>query len=47
MNNNVENDYFGFPKVKWLHMTPEVDNSVRYSCQIFSGFDKPKIIKIG
>ena len=21
MNNTVENDFFGFPKVKWLHLT--------------------------
>ena len=25
----------------------EVDKYVRFSCQIFSGFDTPKIIKIG
>jgi len=48
MNNNVENDiFFGFPKVKWLHLTGEVDKSVTYSCQILSGFNVPKIIKIG
>ena len=45
MNNNVENDFFGFPKVKWLHLTGEVDKSVRCLCQIFSGFNIPKIIK--
>ena len=38
---------FGFPKVKWLHLTGEVDKSVRFSCQIFSGFNIPEIIKIG
>jgi len=37
MNNTVENDFFGFSKVKWLHLT----------CKIFSGFSTPKIIKIG
>jgi len=50
MNNTVENDFFGFPKVlwlKWLHVTDEVDKSVRFSCQIFTGFNMPKIIKIG
>jgi len=26
MNNTVENDFFGFPKVKWLHLTGEVDS---------------------
>jgi len=47
MNNTAENDFFGFPKVQWLHLTDEVDKSVRCSCQIFSGFNTPKIIKIG
>jgi len=28
-------------------VTGEVDKSVRYSCQIFLGFDIPEIIKIG
>jgi len=32
----LKNDFFGFPKVKWLHLTGEVDRSVRSSCQIFS-----------
>jgi len=39
--------FFGFPKVKWLHLTGEVDKSVRCSCQIFSGFNIPNITKIG
>jgi len=39
--------FFGFSKVKWLHLTGEVDKSVRFTCQIFSGFNVPKIIKIG
>jgi len=43
MNNTVKNDFFGFPKVKWLHLTGEMDKSVRFSCQIFSGFHVPKI----
>jgi len=38
--------FFGFPKVKWLHLTGEMDKSVRFSCEIFSGFNTPKIIKI-
>jgi len=45
MNNNVENYFFGFPKVKWLHLTGKVDKSVRWSCQIFSGFNIPKLLK--
>jgi len=47
MNNTVENDFFGFPRVKWLHLKGEVDKSVRFECQIFSGFEMPKIVKIG
>jgi len=47
MNNTVENDFFGFPKVKWLQLTGEVDISVQFSRQILSGFSVPKIIKIG
>jgi len=43
----LKNDFFEFPKVKWLHLTGEVDKSVRCSCQILSGFNIPKIIKIG
>jgi len=39
--------FFGFPKVKWLHVTGEVYKSVKFSCQIFAGFNMPKIIKIG
>ena len=34
--------FFGFLKVKWLHLTGEVGKSVIYSCQIFSGFNIPK-----
>ena len=26
MNNTVENDFFGFPKVKWLQYTGKVGN---------------------
>ena len=47
MTNTAENDFFGFPKVKWLYLTGEVDKPVRFSCQIFSRFDMPKSIKIG
>jgi len=47
MNNNVEKmTFFAFPKVKWLHLTGEVNKCVKRSCQIFSGFSTPKIIKI-
>jgi len=47
MNIVLKTDFFGFPQVKWLHLTGEVDKSVRCSCKIFSGFNISKIIKIG
>jgi len=47
LNNTVETDFYGFPKVKWLHLTTDVDKCVRRSYQIFPGFNVPKIIKIG
>jgi len=46
MNNTVENGFFGFPKVNWLHLTGEVDKSVRFTRQISRGFNIPKILKI-
>jgi len=45
MNNNEMT--FAFLKVKWLHLTGEVDKYIRCLCQIFSGFNTPKVIKIG
>ena len=33
----LKNDFLGFPKVKWLCLTGEVDKSVRFLCHIFSG----------
>jgi len=39
MNNAVESDFFLFSKVKCLHLTVTMDNSVRFLCQIFSGFN--------
>jgi len=27
MNNTAENDFFGFPKVKWIYLTGEVHNN--------------------
>ena len=47
MNNTVENDFFAFPKVKWLHHTGEVDKYVMCPCQILLGFNITKITKIG
>jgi len=43
MNNTVKMILFGFPKVKWLRLTGEVDKPVRFLCQIFSGFNMSKI----
>ena len=47
MNYTVENDFFGFPKVKWLQYTGKVGKYISYRCQILSGFNIPEIIKIG
>ena len=44
MNNTVEND-FGFSKVKWIHLTGEVDKYVKFSRQIFSGLTCQKSLK--
>jgi len=30
MNNTAENDFFRFPKVKWLHLTGDLDKSVTF-----------------
>jgi len=47
MNDTVENRLFGFPKVKWLQYTGKVGKCTSFRCQIFSGFNTPKVIKIG
>ena len=47
MNNPVENDFFWISQGTVAASDGEVDKSVRFSCQIFSGFNLPKIIKIG
>ena len=43
MNDTVENDFFGFPKVKWLQYTGKVGKCTSCRCQIFSRFNTPKI----
>ena len=43
----LKNDFFGFPKVKWLQYTGEVGKCTSYWCQIFSEFNTSKIVKIG
>jgi len=45
MNNNVENDFFGFLKVKWLHLTGEVDKSVRFHVNLFQDLTHQKLFK--
>jgi len=45
MNSNVEKDLFGFPKVKWLHLTGEVDKSVRFSFQFSQDLTSQKLLK--
>jgi len=44
MNNTVKNAFFGFPKVKWLHLTGKVTN-LRLSCEILSGIIMPESLK--
>ena len=46
MNNTDKNDFFGLSKINWLHLTGEVDKSVKFARQIFSVFNRTKIIKI-
>ena len=46
INNTVKNDLFGFPKMKWLQYTSEVGKCTSYWCQIFSGFNTPKSLKL-
>jgi len=38
----LKNDFFGFPKVKWLQYTGEVGKCTSYWCQIFSWFSTEK-----
>ena len=45
MNNTAENDFLGLSQGKGLHLTHEVDKSLRFLCQTFLGFSVPKIIK--
>jgi len=47
MNNAVKNDYFKFLKVQWLHLRDEMDKPVLFSCEMYSGYNVPKVIKIG
>ena len=47
MNNMVKHDFFGFSNVKWLQYTGKVGKCTSYRCQIFSGCNATKIIKIG
>jgi len=45
MNNTVENDFFGFPKVKWLHLTGEVDKSVKFHVKFSQDITCQKSLK--
>ena len=38
--------FFWISQGKVIHVTGEVDKSVKFSCQFFSGFNTPKIVKI-
>jgi len=45
INNNVEKRLFGFPKVKWLHLTAEVDKSVRFHIKFSQDLIYQKLLK--
>jgi len=45
MNNTVENDFFGLPKVKWLQYTGKVGKCTSYRCQISSDLTHQKSLK--
>ena len=45
MNNTVENDFFGFPKVKWLHLTGEADKSVKFHVKFSQAITCQKSLK--
>jgi len=46
MNNTTENDFCGFPEVKWLQYTGKVGKCTSYRCQIFLGFTYQKSLKL-
>ena len=45
MNNTAENDFFGFPEVKWLHLTDEVDKSVAFYAKFSQDLTRQKSLK--
>jgi len=45
MNNTVENDFFGFPKVKWLQYTGKVDNIQAIDVKFSQDFTHQKSLK--
>ena len=47
MNNTVENDFFWISQGTMATSDRRGGQSVRFSCQIFSGLNMPKIIRIG
>jgi len=47
MNNTIENDFFWISQGTVATSDRRGGQSVGFSCQIFSGFNMQKIIKIG
>ena len=45
MNNTVENDFSGFLKIKWLHLTGEVDKSVTFHVKFSQDLTCQKSLK--
>ena len=42
MNNNVKNDFFGFPKVKWLQYTGKVGKCISFDVKFSQDFTHQK-----
>jgi len=45
MNNIVENDFFGFLKVKWLHLIGEVDKLLTFRVKFSQDLMYQKLLK--
>jgi len=45
MNNTLKNDFLGLPKVNWLHLTGEVDNSVSFHVKCSQDLTYQKLLK--
>jgi len=46
MNNTVENDFSGFPKVKWLQYTGKAGNCIKIDAKFSQDFTHQKSLKL-